>query len=475
MAEEKWLVMIYLAGDNNLSEECVYALTELKKTFNNRIKIFAQYDPIGSKIPVHRYEINRGKSPNVGGPSNTPQTGSKAGSPEKLAKDIVAFENGPHKYPHANAASRRPVAAGTAIEEPDTGSPEALFDFISWSTDQFKADRNLLILAGHGSGTQQDYLLKDENPKSSLSIPQFRQVFEAVRDVIKIKIDILGLDVCLMSMAEICFELNGLVDYMVASESYSPRAGWPYQQILSALGTELDKNGVADPAEVAKSIVREYTRFYSDYVVSGLSVDQSVIKVSGSPALAAKVKALAGVLKNELNQKPFCDAIVLAHWEAQSYNGEQFVDLYDFCDLLGQRYGLNGVPTACTAVMDEIRNSVVLLSCFDGIKYQYSYGLSIYFPWAEVAPYYKELTFATGSDWNDFLETYVERTRRKPRGDMTRVFFSEKLFRKTTGHGPDEDTAILSMRNPPQELAHVPECIEDPTEFINTFKEINFR
>jgi hypothetical protein len=26
-----WLVMIYLAGNNNLSAECIFALTEMKK------------------------------------------------------------------------------------------------------------------------------------------------------------------------------------------------------------------------------------------------------------------------------------------------------------------------------------------------------------------------------------------------------------------------------------------------------------
>ena len=101
----------------------------------------------------------------------------------------------------------------------------------------------MVILAGHGAGTEEDFLLRDEttpakkgirpsNPTSSLSMRELQKVFEKVKEELKIKIDILGMDVCLMSMIEVCYELNGLVEYLVSSESYSPTAGWPYRQIL---------------------------------------------------------------------------------------------------------------------------------------------------------------------------------------------------------------------------------------------------
>ena len=45
MNKIKWLVMIYLAGDNNLSEECVYAITEMKRIGSSKdVAIFAQLD-----------------------------------------------------------------------------------------------------------------------------------------------------------------------------------------------------------------------------------------------------------------------------------------------------------------------------------------------------------------------------------------------------------------------------------------------
>src|SRR5215510_11903693 len=61
MAKENaaWTVMVYLAGDNNLSTECMFALTEIKgASLNNGLKVIAQFDPSDPYLPSHRYEIN---------------------------------------------------------------------------------------------------------------------------------------------------------------------------------------------------------------------------------------------------------------------------------------------------------------------------------------------------------------------------------------------------------------------------------
>ena len=62
MAKKKavWTVMVYLAGDNNLSTECLFALTEMKKAHpGEHINVVAQFDPRDEFLPTHRYLINR--------------------------------------------------------------------------------------------------------------------------------------------------------------------------------------------------------------------------------------------------------------------------------------------------------------------------------------------------------------------------------------------------------------------------------
>ena len=90
-----------------------------------------------------------------------------------------------------------------------------------------------------------------------------------------------------------------------------------------------------------------------------------------------------------------------------------FVDLLDFCERLAARYPEAKEPS--DQVTDAIRK-LVRKSCFTGVENQFSNGVSIYFPWADVAPSYEQLAFAQEAGWNDFLQAYVEETRRKPRG-----------------------------------------------------------
>ena len=82
-----------------------------------------------------------------------------------------------------------------------------------------------------------------------------REVFEKVKKKLKIKIDILGMDVCLMSMVEVCYELNGLVEYLVSSESYQPSRRLALRTNPREDDAELQKNKEASTEELAKMIV----------------------------------------------------------------------------------------------------------------------------------------------------------------------------------------------------------------------------
>ena len=62
MSKQKaiWTVMVYLAGDNNLTSECLFALTEMKKASPGaKINVVAQFDPQDDYLPTRRYHINR--------------------------------------------------------------------------------------------------------------------------------------------------------------------------------------------------------------------------------------------------------------------------------------------------------------------------------------------------------------------------------------------------------------------------------
>jgi hypothetical protein len=226
----------------------------------------------------------------------------------------------------------------------------------------------------------------------------------------------------MMSTIEVAHEVRGSVDYLVGAEGFVQNAGWPYHRLLESL------RGNPEPDELARQIVENYFRYYSDYLAAGVSTDQSVIYI-GEPKwndfLIAKINNLAASICTELKKEDhqaIRSALVLAHWEAQSFNFEQCVDLYDFCERLAQ-YLSPGVHGQIKCLCDCMKcnwDSIVPLSTRSGPSLQFARGLSIYFPWSEVATDYGNLAFARDTGWYDFLKLYVDKTCREPRDDESR-------------------------------------------------------
>jgi Clostripain family len=137
--------------------------------------------------------------------------------------------------------------------------------------------------------------------------------------------------------------------------------------------------------------------------------------------------------------------ILLAHWDAQSFYQEEYVDLYDFCFCLRNRCtelaaglkaispeaGLKTSPTltdmakACQdmiEVLEKGNGKLVTLAAFAGAAFQYSHGHSIYFPWTKPTEHmwekqYEEYRLNRKTRWRDFLNVYFEKTMRKTRED----------------------------------------------------------
>ena len=109
---------------------------------------------------------------------------------------------------------------------------------------------------------------------------------------------------------------------------------------------------------------------------------------------------------------------MLARWQAQSFEGTEYVDLYDFCQLLEEHCARANVRAACQGVMNAIsREGFVLKSVYRETAVQYCYGLSIYFPQKEVSRLYQGLDFVADTRWGEFLNEFVSKTRRPDRTD----------------------------------------------------------
>ena len=452
--KRKWTVMIYLAGDNNLSSEMIWSIKEMKRVNKigprEPITVLVLFDP-PPNLPAQAYVITHGDKDN------------KLIREAKLAAIVNKGKKG-----GAKTLALDPGKSST-VHPINTGDPGTLFQFISYGLEKYDAERYMVVLSGHGSGADEDFLLKDDSARDSLTIRELKDVFTAVKQKLKDEekervIDILGLDSCLMSMAEVYYELaniekpnsdgssvgeldttglGNVVDFVVGAEGFELSAGWPYERVLSALARSPGMNAET----YATKIVEAYILYYSDYALSGQSVDLAACDLRNGICndLKQKVAGLADTLNKYLKNKKFKDAVLLAHYDAQSYKFDQYTDLFDFCRLLEERCDNATVKKACNGVM-EVIGKIVKNSCYSGPAVQHSYGLSVYFPWNRISPHYQCLDFARGTGWDRFLFEYVNKTRRPSRnqdcspetGSVEEMVFKPKSVE--AGTAPNDST-----------------------------------
>lgn len=273
--------------------------------------------------------------------------------------------------------------------------------------------------------------------------------------------DLLALHSCSMSALEVAYQLRDTANYMIAPEGLSYIGSWPYRQLLKNIFNDVD--GATRPAREGARNAREaevaarnaqvdiptlmYNLFgltlYSgtDYMLSGYSSDLCLCDLTKSKLEAVKtpLKALVAALMKGLKDRRGNELILLAHLRSQSYWGEEYTDLIDFCECLSstcevRRPVEKDIKSACEAMItaltqpDAAAKRIILRSDQFGSKYQYSRGLSIYFPWSEpvagdvgspnalkaYAGYQLNKDLGKNS-WFEFLKLYFEGTKRLAR------------------------------------------------------------
>lgn len=277
-----WTVMVYMAGDNNLTEEMAWGLQELKKTassiearragartgdLSDRINVVAHFDPRGSRS--RRYDFVPGEQ--------VKEQARADGTLEDAAGMIYTRGNAPAST----------LQAATLADHP--APPNPVTAFVSEQVRRLPAaERYFLILSGHGSGALGDFLI-DSDPRTSLSIPELGLILAAACEALgrsgkgkepgqPVPIDILGMDSCLMSTAEVCFEIREHADYLVASEGWVANAGWPYHRVLEACRDSGKPD--LDAGSVARRVAQGYSAFYQDYEIAGISTDIAVCSLA---------------------------------------------------------------------------------------------------------------------------------------------------------------------------------------------------
>lgn len=464
---KKWSVFIYLAGDNNLSEDMVTALKGLLNlNLNDRINLYVCYDSIYPTVKTAYYDFSRQPGDNT----------------ERTLATVKAGEIGGDIY-------------GDELIMTDV-----LKEFFKkcFAGEEAKADDYILILSGHGDGFREKTLLYDENPSGPATLEKINEALEEIRTehLGGEKFAILGLDSCCMAMLEIAYQFKNDAGILVSSQSYVPNSGWAYEPMLR----ELVEDGSLEAEDYASTMVSEFNRANYEYSVGGRAVDLSAIRLNENcietlndsvyrlterlepklddkyPAVqcipqtknlhaashsllndgmvttstaalaAADNAAVNAVTGSDPISEQVLKLIFSSHWTAQTFLEDQVVDIKDFCWCLKQqcefqqeeitRIGgasrseyaarlseeLDLIRQSCENVINAV-DQCVINSCYTGFDFQFARGISLYLPWSFLGycvgmRTYKNLKFfksGAGKYWETFLNKYMKITMREPR------------------------------------------------------------
>ncbi len=182
---------------------------------------------------------------------------------------------------------------GESIGEVNMGDPDTLSDFINWGVSAYPAEHYAVIIWNHGDGwltapeNDAKSVATDTTSSDALSIRELRLALEASEPSTG-PIDILGMDACLMSMAEVAYEIRNQADYYVASEETIALEGWPYDTILSSLVSTPSMT----PKALAMIMVNRFAATYSEfYTLASIDLSQMDTVAECVDVLAESLRA----------------------------------------------------------------------------------------------------------------------------------------------------------------------------------------
>ena len=410
-----WTVMFFFAGDNDLSPSMISQLKAIKDAgFQKNTTVLMYFDPNERGSQVSIFEVNRQR---------------------KLERTTVI---GDGKDPFVRNLNEDNINDKRGAHDKATAS-QALEEFLDCGL-QRHAKHYLVFLVGHGMIVGNDAFLPDARPDSAITLEQLGDILgDFSRNAEKQggAVELIGLHSCSMSGVEVAYQLKGAAKYMMATEGVTFVSSWPYRQVMKKVlntihKSQSDKTEV-DTEKLVKDIQDLSLHNSADFMFSGFSADLclSSLEPAKVETLNGPIKKLTDALKRGLNDARGLDLIQLAHLKAQSFFQETYTDLYDFCFCLEERCEKDGgvqeaMLSACKAVrkvLDESKQpeGLIVESAHFGPDYQYSHGLSIYFPWS--AP--------IDDEFDDILGRYRKYEFTRALGDQSWLSFLKQYFQKT--------------------------------------------
>ena len=296
MANKKWTLMIWMAGDNNLQSAGDQDIEEMKKVGStDQVDVVVQFDRMKDQN-TRRFHIQKGTTLDQDevqhlGPTNT-------GDPNIAAEFFIwGMKNYPASHYLASFWNH-----GGGIDETDIykraramGLPAGRkvrrgASSVTQSQARVIASgphKHALFSTTLEAAIQRRGIAYDDTARDFLDNAELKTVLKKVTAASGKTLDIVAFDACLMNMVEIGYQVREYANYSVGSEQTEPEEGWPYDAILA----DLTAKPAMSAADLGAAIVKRYVGSYR----SG-DVTQSLLDLRRSSDIAKAVNALAKTL-----------------------------------------------------------------------------------------------------------------------------------------------------------------------------------
>lgn len=419
-ATADWTILIYLQARNNLNRFAAQNLQSISKVGSNKnLNILVQWYQPGQE-GTWRYKINKNKIE-----LDTYVPGNSDGS---NVKDLV----GSMKW----AVSKYPAKKyflilwnhGAGVLDPvwnkkRRGMPNIRNENFTLNLSESDDEENLYIkldgILGDDFSLTQDFdpsslinrgILFNEHTRTYLNNQELLEALKQIHNnVLKSKkLDILGMDACLMAMTEIAYQVKDQVKYMVSSQEAELAYGWNYEAIFKNILT-----GITTPIEMVKGIVLTYEQFYKNRI---RFYTQSAINLENIDL----VKETINDIVNKTNQckkydiKTMKNIIKKSRNSSLQFSTRSYIDLHNFYTQFIKNLNyhktnnnnfskaINNLKNSLNLGIKSIRAAIIAKTA--GPNLAAAQGLSIYFPKGRIDQSYYKTKFAQETQWLNFIQ-----------------------------------------------------------------------
>lgn len=324
----------------------------------------------------------------------------------------------------------------------DSGSAETVIDFVSWSVKNYPSDYIMLDFWNHGTGCLDPDFRRNINPielfklnpntmmleldrsrgymshfeesrgicfdesyGSYLNNKKIKHCLDKITKVINKKINIVGFDACLMSMIETASIISEYSDYMVSSQEVELGTGWRYDLILK----KLENNNIS-PESLANHIVNSYTESYKD-ITNDYTL--SAIKLSNIEALKNSINNLISQVIDSVKNKDILKKTIRSVKAKCCFDEPSYVDILSLTSSLVSKLTEKELDESCKVKLREEQEKLereyfkTVTKNTSGPNVLYATGISIYLPERRIHKSYKDNSFYLNNTWGSFLDKYI--------------------------------------------------------------------